>query len=69
MLTKKMDNQELEGAACAVLDERGQMLSRQDVKVEHKVSVAAFTSRYEKWVGEGREEDTTRRKMGGRKGA
>ncbi len=29
------------------------------VKVEHKVSVAAFTSRDEKWVCEGREEDTT----------
>ncbi len=35
------------------------MLSRQEVKVEHKVSVAAFTSRDDKWVGEGREEDTT----------
>ncbi len=35
------------------------MLSRQEVKVEHKVSVAAFTSRDEKWVGEGREEDIT----------
>ncbi len=31
----------------------------QEVKVEHKVSVAAFTSRDEKWIGEGREEDTT----------
>ncbi len=36
------------------------MSSRQEVKVEHKVSVAAFTSRDEKWVGEGREEDTTK---------
>ncbi len=35
------------------------MSSRQEVKVEHKVSVAAFTLRDEKWVGEGREEDTT----------
>ncbi len=35
------------------------MSSRQEVKVEHKVSVAAFTSRDEKCVGEGREEDTT----------
>ncbi len=36
------------------------MSSRQEVKVEHKVSfIAAFTSRDEKWVGEGREEDTT----------
>ncbi len=35
------------------------MSSRQEVKVEHKVSVAAFTSRDEKWVGEGRVKDTT----------
>ncbi len=35
------------------------MSSRQEVKVEHKVSVAAFTSRDEKWVGEERKEDTT----------
>ncbi len=41
------------------------MLSRQEVKVEHKVSVAAFTSRDEKWVGEGREEDTTEEKREG----
>ncbi len=32
--------------------------SRQEVKVENKLSVAAFTSRTEKWVGEGREDDT-----------
>ncbi len=49
----------LEGAERAGLEERGQMLSRQEVKVKHKVSVAAFTSRDKKWVGEGREEDTT----------
>ncbi len=53
------DSQELEGVARAGLEERGHILSRQEVKVEHKVSVAAFTSRAEKWVGEGREEDTT----------
>ncbi len=41
------------------------MLSRQEVKVKHKVSVAAFTSRYEKWVGEGREEDTTEERWEG----
>ncbi len=33
------------------------MSSRQEVKVEQKVSVAAFTSRDKKWVDEGREED------------
>ncbi len=38
----------LEGAVRAVLEERGQMSSRQEFKVEHKVSVAAFTSRDEK---------------------
>ncbi len=53
------DNQKLEGAVRAGLEDRGQMSSRQEVKVEHKVSVAAFTSRDEKWGGEGREEDTT----------
>ncbi len=41
------------------------MLYRQEVKVEHKVSVAAFTSRDEKWVGEGREEDNTEERWGG----
>ncbi len=35
------------------------MLCRQEVKEEHIVSVAAFTSRDEKWLGEGRDEDTT----------
>ncbi len=45
------------------------MSSRQEVKVEHKVSVVAFTSRFtsrdEKWVGEGREEDTTEERWEG----
>ncbi len=41
------------------------MLSRQEVKLEHKVSVAAFTSRDEKWVGEGREEDITEERWEG----
>lgn len=40
------------------MEERGQISSRQEVKAEHKVSVAVFTSRDEKWEGEGREEDT-----------
>ncbi len=59
------DNQGLEGAARAGLEERGQMSSRQEVKVEHKVSVAAFTSRDVKWVGEGKEEDTTEKRREG----
>ncbi len=41
------------------------MSSRQEVKVEHKVSVAAFTSRDEKSVGEGRGEDTTEERWEG----
>ncbi len=41
------------------------MLSRQEVKVEHKVSVAAFISRDDKWVREGREEDTTEERWKG----
>ncbi len=43
------DNQGLEGAVRAGLEESGQMSFRQVVKVEHKVSVAVFTSRDEKW--------------------
>ncbi len=62
---RTLDNQELEGAARAGLEERGQMSSRQEVKVEHKVSIAAFTSRDERWVGEGREEDTTEERWEG----
>ncbi len=41
------------------------MSSRQEVKVEHKVSVAAFTSRDVKWVGEGREDDITEERWEG----
>ncbi len=41
------------------------MSSRQEVKVEHKVSVAAFTSRDDKLVDEGREEDTTEERWEG----
>ncbi len=59
------DNQGLEGAVRAGLEEKGQMSSRQEVQVEYKVSVAAFTSRDEKWVGEGREEDTTEERCEG----
>ncbi len=59
------DSQELVGAGRAGLEERGQILSRQEVKVEHKVSVAALTSRAEKWLGERREEDTTEERCEG----
>ncbi len=41
------------------------MLCRQEVKEEHNVSAAAFTSRDEKWLGEGREEDTTEERWEG----
>ncbi len=41
------------------------MSARQEVKVEHNLSVAASTSRDEKWVGEGREEDTTEKRWEG----
>ncbi len=57
------DNQGLEGAARAGLEERGHILSKQEVKVEHKVSVAAFTSRDEKWVGEERCEGERERRF------
>ncbi len=47
----------LEGVVCTGLSR--QILSWQEVKVDQKVSVAVFTSRDEKGVGEGREDDTT----------
>ncbi len=50
------DNQGLEGAARAGLEEREHIWPSQEVKVENKVSVAVFTFRAEKSVGE---EDTT----------
>ncbi len=59
------DNEGLEGAVRASLEERGQMSSRQEAKVEHKVSIAAFTSRDEKLVDEGREEYTTEERWEG----
>ncbi len=59
------DNQGLEGAARAGLEERGQIRSRQEVKVENKVLVAVFTCRAEKWVGEEREEDGTEERCEG----
>ncbi len=52
------ENHGLEGAVRTGLDERGQMSSKQEVKVEHKVSVAASI-----W-----EMGYHRGKMGGRKG-
>ncbi len=60
-----VDSQELEGAAHAGLEERGHILYRQEVKVEHKVSVAVFTSRSKKWVCERREDDTTEERWEG----
>ncbi len=47
------------------------MSSRQEVKIEHKVSVAAFTSRDEKCVGEGRilQRKILQRKDGREKGS
>ncbi len=62
---KTWDSQEFEGAARAGLEEKGHIWSRQEVKVEHKVSIAVFTSRAEKLVGEGREENTTEERCEG----
>ncbi len=62
---RTLDNQGIERAAHAGLEERGHILSRQEVKVEHKVSVAAFTSSDEKWVGEGREKETAEERCKG----
>ncbi len=44
------------------------MSSRQEVKVEHKVSVAALHPEMRNGVGEGKRGGSYRGKMGGRKG-
>ena len=59
------DNQGLEVVARAGLEDRGQMLSKEEVRMEHKVSVAVFTSRDEKCEGEGREDDTAEERWDG----
>lgn len=41
--------QRLEGVERPGQGLRGQILSKQDVNVEHRVSVASVTSREEKW--------------------
>jgi len=53
----------LEVVTRAGLEERGQMLSKNEVRMEHKVSVALFTSRDEKC--EGREDDTAEERWDG----
>lgn len=59
------DSQGLEGVARAGLEDRGHILSRQEVKVEHKVSVAVLTSIEENCVGEGREDETAEERRDG----
>lgn len=46
-------SQWLEVVVCIGLVEKGQMSSRQSVKVEQKVSVAILTLKSENWVCEG----------------
>lgn len=60
--------QRLEGVERAGQGLRGQILSKQDVNVEHRVSVASGTSREEKWLVGGRDAETTKGKAcrGGR---
>ena len=40
-------------------------MSKEDVKMENKVSVAVFTFRYENCEGEGREDDTAEERWKG----
>ncbi len=44
MFTENIGQPGAEGVARAGLDERGQKLSKQDVRVEQRVSVALFVS-------------------------
>lgn len=50
------DNQGLERVVHAGLEDRGQILSRQEIKVMIKC-LALFTSSGENWVGDGREDE------------
>ncbi len=52
------DNQGAEGVVRAGLNERGQKLSKQDVRVKQRVSVALFVSSAENWEGEGSADET-----------
>ncbi len=58
MFTENIGQPGAEGVARAGLDERGQKLSKQDVRVEQRVSVARFVSSAENWEGEGSADET-----------
>ncbi len=53
LLRRASESQGLEGDVRAGLEVRGHMLSREDVKVEHSMSVAVFKSSEERWLLEG----------------
>ena len=52
------DNQGAEGVLRAGLEDKGQTVSKQDVRVEQKVSVALLASKDANSLGEGSEDET-----------
>ncbi len=57
-LQRTSDSQWAEGVAWAGLDVKGQTVSKQDVSVEQKVSVALLASRDDNCLGGGSEDET-----------
>ncbi len=52
------DSQGSEGVVRAGLEDKGQKVSKQDIRVEQKVSVALFASRDDNCLGGGSEDET-----------
>ncbi len=52
------DSQGAEGVVRAGLEDKGQKVSKQDIRVEQKVSVALLASRDDNCLGGGREDET-----------
>ncbi len=53
-----IDSQGAEGVVRAGLEDKGQKVSKQDVRVEQKVSVALLASRYDNCLRGGSEDET-----------
>ncbi len=52
------DSQGAEGVLRAGLDDKVQKVSKQDIRVEQKVSVAVLASRYDNYLRGGNEDET-----------
>ncbi len=57
-LSLEQDSQGAEGVVRAGLEDKGQKVSKQDIRVEQKVSVALLASRDDNCLGRGSEDET-----------